>query len=127
MKKLLKIYKPFLLSFIFSIFVASSNAYAVCTNQVPSILNPTCDPTREVTVGTIINRVIKVLPIAIALIAIAMIIRGAIKIMTSDDAEKRAEGFKIIINAAIGAVVFYSIYIILYLVEQFTGAELLIF
>lgn len=116
----LLLYSTLVLSSVFS------TAEAQCVNTVPNPLNPNCEK-RVISVGTILNRFIQLVPFIITVAAILAIIRGAIKIMFADDAEKRGEGFKIIINAAIGAAVFYSIWMILYFIELATGGKLLVF
>ena len=97
-----------------------------CGNEVPSPLDPNC--TRgSITLGSFLSPFFQLIPIIISIVAVVVVIRGSIKIMLADDAENRAEGFKIITNAVIGAVIFYGIWGILYFIEQLTGAQLLIF
>jgi hypothetical protein len=100
---------------------------AACQNTVPNPLNPDCNPGNVVTVGALTNRFIGVVPIVITIVTVVAIARGSLKIIMADDAEKRQAGFKSIINAALGAAVFYSIWLVLFLIEYFTGAELIPF
>lgn len=109
-------------SFLFKVKAASG-----CENLVPNPLNPNCDSQRNLTAGDLINRFIQIIPFVITLVAVAAIIRGAFKIMVADDAEKRQDGFKIVVNAAIGVALFYSIWFILFLIEYLTGASLINF
>ncbi len=112
----------------FLMFSGFSYIKAECLNTIPNPLNPDCIQGRnDISVGGLTNRFIGVMPIVITIITVIAIARGAIKIILADDPEKRAAGFKGIINATLGAVVFYSIWVVLFLIEYFTGAELIPF
>jgi hypothetical protein len=119
-----------ILSAIFPLFIFAVGSFnkvsAQCINQVPTPLDPDCTGTQP-TVGNLINRFVQVVPFVVTFLAIIAIVRAAIKIINSADAEQRNEGFKALLNAAIGLVLFFSIWIILYLIEQFTGGELITF
>jgi hypothetical protein len=113
-----------------TLFLSSADLYssvqAVCgPNTVPNPLDPNCEGGRNLLLGTVLNRFIQFIPFIITIAAVIAIIRGAIKIMFADDAEARGEGFKIVINAAIGAAVFYSLWILLFFLEVATGGSLL--
>jgi hypothetical protein len=129
MNKVIKKSKTWLFKFLVLFIPLSVSAFnkvqAVCGNTVPDPLNPNCDPAAVVTVGGLANRFIGLIPIVITLLTVFAIARGAIKIILADDADKRQAGFKGIINAALGAALFYSIWLILFLIEYFTGAELI--
>jgi cation transport ATPase len=132
MKKEIKNPKTILFQVTLSLFVLVGSllntAKADCENTIPNPLDPNCTKNAaDLSVGGLANRFIAIIPIVITLVTIFAIARGAVKIILADDAEKRQAGFKSIINAAIGAAVFYSIWLILFLIEYFTGAELIPF
>jgi hypothetical protein len=121
--------------FIFSVFVPMSPAFAETTTTnpvdcadivVPDPIGRDCNK-EAVSFGNLINRFVQFIPTVITLLSVFGVGRGAFKVILSDDGDKAKEGFKGVINVALGAGLFYSIWIILYLIEQFTGAPLNIF
>ena len=126
-----KKYKLYFLQVLFSVFVfvlpIYFNVKAVCVNEIPTPTDPNCDKP-ELSFGALVNRIIQVLPIFITLLAVAAIIFGGVKVLTAgSNDDKKQEGFKAVINAAIGAALFYSVWLILYLIEQATGVALINF
>jgi len=116
-----------LTAFFFILNIANT-VYADCGgNYVPNPLNVNCTPGQEVSAGGLLNRFLGIIPSAITIVAVVAIGRGGVKIMLADNGEKKQDGFKSVINAALGVAVFYSIWIILYVIEQATGADLLSF
>lgn len=118
----------FLITAIFGAFTLLSpiSAQNNCPdNVVPNPLDPNCQlEQNQLSLGFIINRVVVFLPYIITFLIVAAIAYGAIKIVLAGDTDKRDEGFKIIINAIIGAVIFSSLWLILFLISLITGFNL---
>lgn len=138
MKELKGKTKSFLLTvFVTGLFTYSSMLNYVgarpstnCENYVPNPLTGgDCNAAAgSLSVGVLINRILGFLPVIVTFIIIAMIIKGAVKIaLAGEDADKRSAGFKTILNVGIGAVLFYSLWLILFIFEVFLGASLLNF
>ncbi len=103
--------------------------YAQCPdNVVPNPLDPECTlatNNRTITIGFLINRFIVFLPYIVTVLAVAAFAWGAIKIIMAGDGEGREEGIKIMINAGIGLGLFFSIWLILFIISIVTGYDLL--
>lgn len=107
-----------------AVTILYSPAHAQCQNVVPSLTNPNCDPSKEISIGTLINRAVQFVPIVVTLIVIVAIGRAAAKIALADTPDKKQEAFKGIVNPAVGAAIFYSIWIVLYLIGVITGTDM---
>ncbi len=130
MKDLVNKTKQLFLSLLIvtTLFVSLQPAKGACApNVVPSPLDPNCTLNQPLTVGTFVNRAVGLLPLTITLIAIVAMLRAAFKIMFADSAEKRSEGFSMVYHIALGAGLFYSLWLILFLIEFFTGAKVNVF
>lgn len=92
-------------------------------NVIPDPLDPDC--TRNITVGGLIGNVVAFVPVMVTLIAIGVMIWGAIKIILAEDADKRNEGIEVIKNAFIGLVAFGLIGLILFIITLLTGFDFL--
>ena len=118
--------------FLFSLFAPINMTLAQTAKSdceeiaVPDPLGRGCDDD-PVTFGNLVNRFVQFIPTVITLLSVFGVGRGSFKVILSDDGDKAKEGFKGVINVALGAGLFYSIWLILYLIEQFTGAPLNIF
>ena len=107
----------------FSLFTTVSAACA--PNVVPNPLDPNCQlDGNQLSLGYIINRFVVFLPYIVTFITVAVIAWGAIKIIIAGDTDKRDEGLKIIMNAIIGAVIYASIWLILFMISLITGFNL---
>lgn len=121
--RLLHFFLPILL-FVFALF---NGVQAECVNTVPNPLNPDCRPDMRLSIGSLMNKFIGALPIFVTVLAAGAIARSAIIIIFTTKPEKRSEAFKGIMYAAAGAALFYSIWLILFLIEYFTGGNLIPF
>lgn len=104
----------------------SAPSLAVCPpNVVPNPLDPDCNaPAGGITVGFIVNRFIVFLPAIVVLAGIIGYSWGAFKVMLGGE-DGKEEGIKIWVRVTIGLVLFFSIWLILFLVSIITGFDLL--
>jgi hypothetical protein len=120
--------------FIFAIFLLfliiinfmSVPAVAKCPeNVVPNPLDPNCQLQQPITLGMILNRISPFIPIAAVIAAVSMLIAGAFVMLTSQNEEGRRKAIQFWINAVLGLVLLFSIWLILFLISIFTGVDLL--
>lgn len=117
----------FLIYLFFFINSVLNVVYAVCPeNVVPNPLDPNCDRQGDsITVGFLINRFIVFLPYIVTIIAVGAFIWGSIIVITAQNGEARKAGIQIWINAALGLSLFFSIWLVLFLISMITGVDLL--
>ncbi len=95
---------------------------------VPDPLDPNCEQlNKDQKPLSYFNRFIKSIPIIIAIGAIIAVMRAVAKIIMADSAEKRSEGFGMVINIGLGTALFYALWLVLFLIEYFTGAKVNVF
>jgi hypothetical protein len=111
------------LGVIMSITFLYSPVHAQCQNVVPDPLNPNCDPGQQSSVGVLVNRVVQFVPIVVTVVVIVAIARASGKLALADSPDKKQDAFKGMVNPAIAAVLFYSIWIVLYLIGYITGTD----
>lgn len=95
-----------------------------CQNRVPTLIDPFCENDTP-TVGELSNPFIGFARVGTILSFAGSVVWGGFKIMFAGTAEKAKEGWKFVVYALIGAGVILSLFVIMALVEMFTGADLL--
>lgn len=99
--------------------------YAACPeNIVPNPLDPNCDRTQPITIGSLLNQVLVFLPFIIGVIFAGSFLYGAVRVAVGGE-EGREEGIKWMINVVIGAVAIGLLWVIMFFVSIFTGVDLL--
>jgi hypothetical protein len=132
MKNKIKNIKFYFINAVFILVLSAASLFntvsAECSpGVVPNPIDPNCEGADPITAGQLINRILGFLPIVVTFAAVAAIIRASFKVMMADDVEQRQEGFKNIINAALGVGIFYSIWLILFILEYFTKTKIIYF
>lgn len=132
MKNLLNKIKIFVFFLtVFSIFTITPfipPVNAKCPeNVVPNILDPNCDlpQGQSITLGFLINRFVVFLPYFVTILAVGTFAWGSVKVILSQDEDGRKEGIQILINTAIGLGLFFSIWLVLFMISIITGVDLL--
>lgn len=105
--------------------LAQGNTADDCENVVPNVLNPGCDPSKEPTIGGVLNNFIPLWPVFLVAMGLYGVVQAIIKFTTGEDQAK--EGWQILIRTFIAQGIGLSIWIIMYILEQVTGVNLLIF
>ncbi len=117
----------FLFTVVVNVFVTPLSAKCP-ENVVPNPLDPNCDASSPITLGSIVGRVVVFVPYATVAIATAMFIWGALLVITGKEDERgKSKGIQIWINTALGLVLMFSIWLVLFIISLFTGVDLLSF
>lgn len=120
-------YRPLLIVVIlfFSFFLFSNFASANCPpNVIPDPADPNCDGENSTPLG-FLNPVIQLWPLVMVFVGIAGVVKTVIALMKAKNADENKEAYKTLSRTGIAVGLGLSIWIILYILEQFFGVKLL--